>query len=184
MKNYLIYGSVMAMAGALLTLIMFFAGFHSDVEKMQSGVAKGIGYIVPTAIAITVIVLGTRAQRAAISADKSFGYGQALGTGVMIALFAALFNIVFSYLYFALINPNFSDVVYQAQVAAMEAKGMSSAQIEGAEPMMRKMMSPVALTIFGTVFGFIWSVLISLITAAFLKRPASDELVDAPPVAG
>lgn len=176
MKNYLIYGFAMAIAGTVLMLIMFFAGFHTDVEKMQSGLAKAIGYIVPTAIAITMIVLGTRAQRAEVPATEPFGYAQALGAGVMVGLFAALFNLVFSYLYFAVINPNFSDVAYQAQVNAMEAKGVSSAQIEQAEPMMRRFMTPVMMTVFAAVFGFVWSVLVSLVTAAFLKRKTNEEL--------
>ena len=176
MKNYLIYGFAMAMAGALLTLIMFFAGFHSDAEKMQSGLAQAIGYVGPTAIAFTVIVLGTRARREEVPETEPFGYAQALGAGVMIGLFAALFNVVFSYLYFAVINPNFSDVAHQAQVAAMEAKGLTAAQIEGADAIMQRMMSPAILTAFGALFGFIWAVLVSLVTAAFLKRKTNDEL--------
>jgi hypothetical protein len=184
MKNYLIFGFAMALAGALLTLVMFFAGFHSDIEKMQSGLARALGFIGPTAIAVTAIVLGTRARRAEVPATEPFGYAQALGTGVMIALFAALFNLVFTYLYFAVINPDFSDIVYQAQVAAMEAKGMAAAQIESAAPMMRRMMSPAIMTAFGVIFGFFWAVLVSLVTAAFLKRSTVDSFADTPPALG
>ena len=181
MKHYLTFGFAMAVAGALLTLGMYFAGFHSDVEKMQSGIARVIGFVGPTAIAIVVIVLGTRARRMEVPATEPFGYAQALGAGVMIALFAAVFNLVFSYVYFTVVNPDFSDIVYQGQVAAMQAKGMSAAQIEGAESMMRKMISPVMMTVFGTIFGFVWTVLVSLVTAAFLKRQPADQFVDAPP---
>jgi hypothetical protein len=49
---------------------------------------------------------------------------------------------------------------------------MSSAQIERAEGMMRKMMSPVAQAIFGLIIAVVTGTVISLITAAFLKRPA------------
>ncbi len=184
MKTPLIYGFAMALAGALLTFVMFFAGFHDSAEKMQSGFAQTVNVIVPLAIAITCLALAMREKRAAQPADKDWGYGAALGTGVLTALFGSLIGIVTAYAYFAFINPHMGDVIYQVQVAKMEAKGASADQIERAEPMMRKMMTPVIMTVFQCVIGFIWGVVLALIVAIFFKnRPAAVLGTEPPPVA-
>ena len=163
----------MAIGSALLTFIMFFAGLHDSAEKMQSAVARTIAIAGPLAIAITCLVLAMRDKRANTPADAPWGYGSALGTGVMTGLFSALIGVVFAYVYFVYLNPNMPEVIYQTQVAKMEAKGMSADQIERAEPMMRKMMSPVMMTAFQSIGGFVWTVLLSLIIAIFFRRRAS-----------
>jgi hypothetical protein len=180
MKIPLTYGVIMAVAGALLTFAMFFTGMHDSVERMRSGLGQTIAWVVPLAIGIVCLCLAMRDKRNATPPDKNWGYGSALGTGVLTGLFGALFGAVFAYIYFVYINPNISEVIYQTQVAAMESKGMASEQIERAEPMMRKMMSPAMMTVFQSVMGFVWTVLLSLIIAIFFRRrtavaaPAGD----------
>jgi hypothetical protein len=172
MKTYLTYGFVMALGGALLNLVLFFLGFHSEASKLQTG--QWISIPVLIAITVVCIVLGTKARRAEIPAGEEFGYGRALGAGVMIALFGALIGVVCNYVYMQMINPGLNDLVMQAQVQKWEAAGMSSAQVEKAESMMRTMMSPVLQAVFGLLMAMFWGTIVSLITAAFLKRPASD----------
>lgn len=171
MKTYLTYGFAMAIAGALLTLVLYFLGFHSDPAKVQMGQWISL----PAFVAITVIclVLGTKARRAEIPPTEEFGYGRALGSGVLIVLFAALFGIVTNALYFSLINPGFADVMVQAQTDKLVAKGVGSTQIEQMEKGMRFMMKPPILAVFGFLQGMFWGTLIALITSAFLKRPAA-----------
>ncbi len=178
MKTTLTYGFYSALAGALLTLAFYFAGFHESPEKMET--AHNAGIVLGLIIGIAVLIFGIKEKRELTPSDASWGYGSALGTGVLIGLFAALMIAVFNYCYFAFINPGFTDVVFQAQVAKMEAKGLSATQIEQAEPIMRKFMSPVAMTISGFIIGLVANTVLSLILAAFLKnRPAGAQ----PPVA-
>lgn len=174
MKTYLTYGSAMAGGGFLLVLVLFALGFHSEASKL--GTAQTIQTCVGILIGITCIVLGTKAKRATVPAEEDFGYGSALGAGVMITLFAALIGIVTNMLYSQLINPGMTDLIVQAQIAKWEAMNMPAARMEQAEGMMRKMMSPPIQACFGFVFGMIFGTIISLITAAFLKRPAAGEL--------
>jgi hypothetical protein len=176
MKTYLTYGLAMTVAGALLTLALFFLDFHSDPAKLRT--AQWIGMGGGLVIGIAAIVLGTKARRAELPATEEFGYGRALGTGVMIVLFAALFGIVTNLLYTQVINPNFSEVLVQAQIEKWEAAGMSADKIEKAEGLMRKMMNPAIQACVGFLSGMVFGTLISLVTAAFLKREASAE----PPV--
>lgn len=168
MKTYLTFGFVMALAGALLTLALFFLGYHSDPAKIQTG--QWISLPLLVVITVACLVLGIKARRADIPATEEFGYGRALGAGVMIVLFSAVFSVIFNAIYFSFINPDFVDVMVQAQTTKLEAKGIGSAQIEQMEKGMRFMMKPPLLAAFGFLQSMVWGTLIALITAAFLRR--------------
>ncbi len=177
MKTSLTYGLLMAVAGAVLAISLYLLGFHSDAAKL--GTAQILGTIGAIVIGSICITLGMKARRAEIPANESFGYGRALGTGVMIALFASLCGIVTTFAYAKFVNPGFSEIVVQAEIAKLEAKGLSGAQIEGAEKMIRVMTGPVAQTAGGFIGGIMFGTLISLVVAAVLKRAAAES---APPV--
>jgi hypothetical protein len=180
MKIPLTYGFIMTLCGAFVSLGLFFSGLHSDPDKLK--LAQTIALVLGVVISVTCTLLGMREKRANTPADKPWGYGAALGTGVMIGLFGTIFGAVYNYCYFAFIDPSFQEVVLQAQIAALEAKNLSSAQIEQAEPYIRPWLKPGAMTATGAVMAFIWSLVISLIVAAFVKaRP--DNAAPVPPVA-
>lgn len=177
MKIYATYGFYMSLASALLVFALYFMGFHSEASKLST--AQTIQMIAGFVIGTTFIVLGVKARQAEVPAIEDFGYGRALGAGVMITLFAAVFGVIFNYLYSAVINPNFVEVMMQAQTLKFEEKGMTSEQIERAVGFMRGMMRPAIQAAFGFIFGMFFGTLISLVAAAFLKRPATDEVVAA-----
>ena len=179
MKTCLTYGFAMAFGGMLVVFAMFFLGMHDSPEKLDTaqGIQTGLGL----ALGVACIVSGTKARRAEVPAAEPFGYGAALGTGVMIALFAALLGLLTNYLYGAVINPHFTGVMLQAQVDKLAANGVPSDKIEQIQKMTAVMMKPPVLAAMGFVSGMLFGTLISLITAAFLKRPAAENLADAPP---
>src|SRR5215217_3994138 len=102
MKTYLTYGLAMAIAGALLILMLYLLGFHSDPAKLET--AQALGMIGGLVIGVVCITLGIKARRAELPLTENFTYGRALGTGVMIALFASLFGLVTSFAYAKFIN--------------------------------------------------------------------------------
>jgi hypothetical protein len=180
MKTPLFYGCLSAFGGAVLTLLVYFAGFHDTVEKLPT--AQLIVGVAGIAIFITCLALTMRDKRAQAAPGSEWGYGSALGAGVLMSVFSVLLGCIFNYLYFTVINPHMSDLIFAAQQAKMEEKGMSADQIAKAEPIMRKMMSPAVTTLIQLIGGFIISVLISLIVAIFFREPrASVEIVDVPP---
>jgi hypothetical protein len=174
MKTCLLYGFISALAAAFLTLILFFLGFHSDPARLLA--AGRIGNLGGLAIAVTCMALGIKARRAEVPAGEPFGYGSALGAGVMISLFSSIFSSIFSYAYNAFINPAFAEMLLQAKLAGLDASGMSGDRLEKAESMTRLMFNPGALAILVLVIGFIFGVLIALVVAAFLKRPGPPPL--------
>ena len=179
MKIPLTYGAFTAIASCLVTLLLFFLGYHSDATKLASIQTPAV--IVTIGINLAGIILGMRARRAQVPPNESFSYGRALGTGVLIGVFAALFGGVFNLLYSTVINPDFSDVMMQLQTAKLEAKGMSSDQIEKASGMMRMLFKPAIQFVFIVIGGAFWALVISLIAAAFIKRPDRTDVVPALP---
>src|SRR4051812_36711282 len=109
MKTYLTYGALMAFGGAVLVIVLYLLGFHSDASKLSA--AQYLGGIGGLIIGVICITLGTKARRAQVPVTEEFGYGRALGAGFMIALFAALFGIVTTFVYAKWINPDFADII-------------------------------------------------------------------------
>jgi hypothetical protein len=170
MKTCSLYGFISALAGAFLILALYFLGFHSDPAKL--GAAQGIALVGGLAIGITCTALGVRARRDEVPASEEFGYGAALGAGVLISLVASVLSAIFTYAYHAFINPGFSDILIQDAVAKVAAKGVSGDQLEKIESFDRILFSPVPMALIALIFGFIFGVVISLVVAAILKRPA------------
>jgi hypothetical protein len=176
MKTYLTYGAASAIAGAMLMMLLYLLGYHSDPEKLK--MAQILGSCGGLAISITCIVLGTKARRAEIPPTEEFGYGQALFAGFMISLISSAIGIVTWIIYAKFVNPDFHEMVVQAQLHAMEARGMKQEQIDAAEKVIRTMTNPFIQAVFSFLGGLVFGTVISLITSAFLRRPAEAE---APP---
>jgi hypothetical protein len=182
MKTYLTYGGAMAIGGALLTFALYFLGLHSDPAKL--GAAQGVGFCGAVVIGFACLILGVKARREEMPAEEDFGYGRALGAGVMVVLFSSLFGMITSILYSTVINPSFADVIVQAQVQQWEAAGLTGTQVESAEKVTRSLMKPPIQAVLGFFGGMVSGTVMSLITAAFLKRSALDPAEDQPPALG
>ena len=177
MKTYLTYGFGIALGGAIISMVLYFLGFNADPDKLQA--SRWITMVIGIVIAIVGLYLGTKEKRALTPPDKPWGYGSAFGAAFMIGLFAAIFSGLYNYAYFAFIDPGISDIILQMQLDQMEAKGMSADQIDKIEPMVRKWINPVAMSISGFVGAFFFHVVIGLVVAAFVKsRPQTE-----PPIA-
>ena len=166
MKTSAIYGFVSALAGAFLVLLQYFTGLHSDPAKL--GVANAIGGIGGLAIAITCIVLGMRARRAE-STGGEFNYGSAFVAGFQVTLVSTVLSAIFSYAYYAFINPAFSEVMTENALSKAQAGGMSGAQLERVEGFYHSMFSPVGALIVTLVFGMIVGTILCLLAAIFVR---------------
>jgi len=170
MKTSALYGCYATLASAVLILAIYFMGFHSDVSKLP--IASWIGGVGGLAIGISVTILGMKARRAEVPASEAFGYGSALWAGFLIHLVAGFLNAIVNFVYFSYVNPGLSDLIEQAQVEKLEAKGVSGAQLDQAQHMIHMMTKPPVQAVVGFFIADFLGTLISLIAAAFLKRPA------------
>lgn len=106
-------------------------------------------------------------------------YGKAFSTGFRVALFAGLLGAVFMFIYVSYIHPEFITQAMDAQRAKMVEKGMSEDQIDQAMAMSSKFMGPVMFSFFAAVGSAFMGAIISLISAAFVKKePLPFEQVD------
>jgi hypothetical protein len=169
----------MAASGAVLAVVLYLLGFHSDPQKLTT--AQIIGTCATTAISVIGITLGIRARRAQISPTDEFTFGQAFGAGFMVGLFAALFGIVTTYVYTKFINPDFVDTIVQAQVSKLEAKNVPADRIEAVEKIIRRMSSPEIQAGAAFIMALLINTFVALIVAAFSKRPAAPLSYEAPP---
>lgn len=177
MKTTFYYGLIMAIINMVLTYGMYFAGFHDSVEKLHTG--QMIAGITGTLAGIVCLVLSVRARRAETPASEPFGYGRSFFAAFLTAFWSTLLGTISWVTYIALVNPNIRELMVQGEIAKASAKGMSSAQLEQAEGVIRMMMGPLPQALFAFFFGLIAWTLISLIVAAFIRRPAAAE----PPLA-
>jgi hypothetical protein len=167
MKTYLLYGFISSLAGAFLTLILYFAGFHSDPAKLA--MAGWIGGLLGLAILVTCITLGVKARREEVPPDQDFSYWASFFAAFMISMIANVINVGFSIVYNIYINPTFLELMRQQQITKMENSGASSDKAEAASAMM---FSPVPQAIIFMIFGTIIAVVISFIMAGFFTRKA------------
>lgn len=176
MKLYATYGFLIALGGAILTMALFALDMHT-IENMAAGQKWGwLGMV----ISIAGIALGMREWRNEVG-QGVMGYGRAVGTGVLISIWSALFSGIFTFIYFKFINPGFTEAMVQFQMAEMERKGMPAATIEQAEGVLRFMSSTPMLTIMATIMSVIFGIVISLILAAIFKSKPGQSAP--PPVA-
>jgi hypothetical protein len=166
MKTSAIYGFVSALAGAFLVLLQYFAGLHSDPAKL--GVANAIGTIGGVAIAIACITLGMRARRAE-AAGREFGYGSAFAAGFQVTVVSTVLSAIFTYAYYAFINPAFSEVLTENALAKLQAGGMSGAKLDSMEGFYHHLFSPLGALIIALIFGTILGIVISLLAAIFVR---------------
>jgi hypothetical protein len=179
MKIPLVYGLLMTVVGALLMFGLFFAGFHETPDKLAQVRWPSAG--VSVLASVVLLGLAMRGQRAENPPAKEWGYGSAFGTGVLTAMWGCLFSAVVSYVYFAYVNPQFGDVVYQLQMQTMQASGAPAARIEAAEKMTRMFLSPIPLTIIQLLQSFIVLVIASLLVAIFVRKPTATAGLEAEP---
>ena len=174
MKTTFIYGLSMAIAGTIMNFMFYFFGLHDSPDKI--GTAQMIGLTLGMVITIGGLVLAVKARRSETPEEEDFGYGRALGAGVLTSLWASIFGTISNVVYMAFINPGMQEMIIEGEITKLEAKGMSAEQIDQAEGMIRMMTSPAASGIMGFIGAFVISVVICLIIAAVLKRPATNSV--------
>lgn len=164
MSTTLLYGIILAVGNILLTLVGFFLGFQT--EKINDGTWFGF---FPFILSVVVLWLGIRAVREE-NENKALTYGKGVGSGMMIALYAGIIGAIYVYAHFSFINPNFPDYLIEASRPKWAAIGMPDASMEAAEKAIRMFTKPGLQAATSFAFSMIASLIVSLITAAFLKQ--------------
>ncbi len=161
---------------AVFSLLMYFAGFQT--EKIATG-----QYLQWLSFPIMFIVLwlGVRAVRAE-KPHQALTYGQGVGAGALISVISGAASAVYTFIHLKFINTNFADYQLEFLRGEWAKAGLGDAQIEQAEAMTRMMMGPTVSAISALIGVCIAGILMSLVIAAFLKRPLPPGVEVPPPM--
>lgn len=157
-QTTLTWGLITGFAGVVYSLILYFAGLSLNKPAGYAGMI----------ITIAGIYLGIKAFR-----DQSLGgyisYGRALGTGVLISLFASIIGTIFMIILYTYIDPELITRSLQESQDKMAERGMAEDQIEAAMEMSKKLFVPM-VGIMGILMGVFLGFIISLIVSIFVKK--------------
>ena len=97
-------------------------------------------------------------------------YGQAVKTGIMVAITIAIIVAVFSFLYCKVLNPGFADFMLKDAQKAMLASGKTQEQILKSSEAMSAQFSAGSQVFMALVGQFVVGTIISLIIGLFVKK--------------
>jgi uncharacterized protein involved in cysteine biosynthesis len=159
-KNAMIYGLILGVILILFHLVQYILGIYK---------APGWVSILNYAIIIGGIVYGTIRFR-----DDNLGgyisYSKALGSGVLICLFASIIYGFYFYILTSIIDPAYMENVHKVVEETYLEMGMDADQVENMMEMVKKFQTPVIM-VLSSVFGFtLMGFVFSLITSIFIKK--------------
>lgn len=97
-------------------------------------------------------------------------YGRSLGLGVLISVFVGVILGIFTYLLYAVIDPELMEKSMKLAQEEMLKSGMSEERVEAATKMQRTFNSPTMM-LFSSVFSFaLIGTIISLVVSIFTKK--------------
>jgi len=165
-KNAANFGFILGLVIIIASLIIHFIGVNN---------ARLTSYI-PIIFSAVAISFGTKNLRDKFQ-NGYISYARALGSGVLIALFGAILQSFFTYVFFAYISPESLSLMFDTMEQALIDQGQDEEQIATAMQMSRQFMGPATIAISGIFSATLWGFILSLISAAFIKKdePIFDE---------
>ncbi len=97
-------------------------------------------------------------------------YGRGLGIGMFITLIAALINGLYTYAFFAWLDPDMVTLILEQTEENMIDQGQSEAEIEMAMKYTKMMVTPGWMAIWGVLFCGLAGLLGSLVVAAIFQK--------------
>ena len=138
-----------------------------------------VGYYsyISTAFIIGVTWIGLVKYRDSVN-QGVLKYGQGLGLGVLISVFAGIFAAATLYIYMKLDGSLSVDMLNQMEEEVLKS-GMPDDMLESMEKMYKIMVLPGVVALSGFINKVITGTLISLIVAAFVKRNPDNGFYEA-----
>jgi len=162
LKNAANYGLILGLTIIIYTLILQFTG------NAQNPVAGWASFIF-MAVAVSI---GTKNLRDKFQSGY-ISYGRAVGSGMLIVISTSIIQAFFIYAFYKYISPDALQDLFTNMEDAMMQRGSTDQEIELSMKMMRAYTGPLTLA-FSAIFGSaFWGLIISLISAIFVKKEKS-----------
>ncbi|MFT3784013.1 MAG: DUF4199 domain-containing protein [Nibricoccus sp.] len=173
MRAYLNQGILLGLGYVAITLILAFAGFHSDPSKFPA--ATDISFFANLALGILLMVRGVRARRLLTPPIYDFPFGLAMGIAVFIALVGGIVAALFQFFYMWLLNPTFSETAIQAGLAELQKSGASADHLKQSEELLRTLYRPAIYPAFRFLLATTLNVIVAAAIAGIMRRKAVAE---------
>ena len=168
LKSALNYGATLGLILMVLNLLVYV------FEMYDSSWLTWLGMLVM----IAGIVYGIKLYR-----DKVKGgfvrYGDALGYGTMVTLFASIITAFVTYVYLDFVDDGFLTYQTEQVEEKLYESGLSDDMIEQQLELQGKFLKPAPIALMSIVSSTFFGFIVSLIAGAFLKRePENFDDVD------
>ncbi len=161
-KTALHFGIILGIVSILISVIIYALGMQYD-QDWKTGM---IGFL---AMAI-IVFLGIKKYK-----EFNGGFltlGEAIKTGIGIALIGGIISVIYSYVFMNFIEPDFiANTMAGAEEKMLERNpNLTDEQIEQALSISKKMMSPGIMSAIGILWSLFLGLIISLISGLILKK--------------
>ena len=170
MVTTILFGLYSAGIAIAITLIGYFTGMD------KTGAVNWMSYVSwPFLILFLWLAIKERKQE---DFGGTISYGQCVGTGALVGLWAGIVTAIFMYVYFVAINPGAIDFLLQKQQDIMQSRQMDPQKISSAMSMARRLFIPFAVggSVIGDVF---FATLFSLILGIFARTKEEPDAIKA-----
>lgn len=165
-KANLTNGLIIGLLGIVYSLVIYF--FDLSLNKIQ-------GYVFMVILVIVLFFL-VKSYRDNYS-HGMITFGQALGAGLIIFLYYSLIMAVFTYILYAVIDPDLSGKMLAGAEEQMLKKGIPQEQVDAGMAIQAKIMKPPIMALIGILSSMFTGFIISLLVAAFVRKEGNP-LVD------
>jgi hypothetical protein len=152
-------GLILGLIGLVYSLLMYFL----DLTFNQY---QGYIFYVIQVVALFYLIKSYRENY-----NNGFiSYGQAVGTGVIISVYAAIISAIFVYILYAVIDPGLVTKQLVFIEETLVKRGLTQAQIDTAMNIQAKMIKPAIMAPISVFGGVLWGAILSLIVAIFVRK--------------
>lgn len=169
MKTTVRFGLILA--GVQIGLSLLFFGLGLDKNETVQSLSSFLNILITGVI----VFMGIKTEKQAIG-NGFISFGKGFSAGMMITLIGSAITSVYSYLYFAFLNPEMITYIQMKQEEEMIKRGMSDEAVEKMAENMHAWTTPELMTLFAFLGMILIGLVISLICSAILKKenPAEE----------
>jgi hypothetical protein len=179
-KTVITFGLI---SGIISSLLM--VGTMPFVHKIGNDKALILGYT-SIVLSFLLVFFGVRSYRDNV-ADGHISFGKAFGVGILITLISCMFYVGTWEILYHTVYPNFMDEYSAAAIAKAQASGLSAQALQAEIDNIQKMKVMYANPLFNVLMTFIEpfpiGLLITLISAAVLRKKAQPGSAQTPAMA-
>jgi hypothetical protein len=153
------WGIILAAVVIVFSLIIFLL----DVDRQS-----WINYFSYVIIIAGIIIAQTTYKNKHLGGFIS--YGKAFTVGFVMMIYAGIIIAIWTFIFVKFIDPGSLEEAMRISEERMIERGMSDLEIEQSWPMVKALNSPTAWTLFAFLGNILTGVVVSLITAIFVKN--------------